>query len=101
MNSEYFRFNFRKVYKALLLQQCMMQLNIGAKGEIVIPKKIREQLGLVKERKVILEVKDKVIYLHTPSDGEEVVKEWEGLAKKYKFKASDLIYGDKLYEEVF
>ncbi len=79
----------------------MMQLNIGSKGEIVIPKKIREQFGLVKQRKVMLEIKDKIICIH-PSFGEEdTIKKCEERAKKYNLKASDLIYGDKLYEEIF
>ena len=78
----------------------MMQLNIGSKGEIVIPKKIREQLGLIKKRKIILEIRDRGIFLHPPAD-EDTVEEWENLAKKYNFKTSDLVYGDKLYEEVF
>ncbi len=33
--------------------------------------------------------------------GRDIAKEWEELAKKNGFKKSDLIYGDKLYEEVF
>ena len=79
----------------------MMQLKIGSKGEIVIPKKIREQLGLIKKRTIVLEVKDKIISLHAASEGEDIVKEWERRAKKYHLKSSDLLYGDKLYEEIF
>jgi len=31
----------------------------------------------------------------------DIVKQCEERAKKYHLKASDLLYGDKLYEEIF
>lgn len=80
----------------------MMKLKLGSKGEIVIPKKIREQLGLSKESTIILEVKDKYLILKTTGFGENIVKKWEERAKKYNAKVStEWIYGDKLYEEIY
>ena len=77
----------------------MMKLKLGSKGEIVIPKKIREQLGLSKESTIILEVKEKSLILKASS--EDIVKKWEERAKKHDYKVSEWTYGDKLYEEIF
>lgn len=78
----------------------MLKLKMSNKGEIVIPKKVREQIGLVKESIIILEVKGRSIELKA---GEEidVVKDCEERAKRTKVDVSKWIYGDKLYEEVF
>jgi len=77
----------------------IIQVKIGSKGEIVIPKKIRETMGLERNKKVILELKDKEITLK--SAGEDIAKLWEEIATKEKVNTSKWIYGDKLYEEVF
>ncbi len=77
----------------------MMQLTMGKKGEIVIPKKIRDQMGFSQERMVILDMKEKTIILRLPV--EDIVKQCEEVAKKAKADVSKWIYGDKLYEEVF
>ena len=77
----------------------MMQLSIGAKGELVIPKKIRESLGLTRDRKVILEMEGKTIKLKVAD--EDIVKIWEERAKRCNLDLKKLVYGDKLYEEVF
>ena len=77
----------------------MMQLKLGARGEVVIPKKIRETLGLVNADKIILEVKDNTVILR-PIDF-DIVKKWAAAAKKHNLDVSKLIYGDRLYEEIF
>ncbi|MBI4144654.1 hypothetical protein HY493_00415 [Candidatus Woesearchaeota archaeon] len=77
----------------------MMQLRIGQKGEIVIPKKIREALGLSRDRPVLLEVRDKTIHLRTTA--EDIITQWEAQAKRINLKPKDLVYGDRLYEDVF
>jgi len=77
----------------------MMQLKLGAKGELVIPKKIREHLGLVKNKIVVLNVKDKTIEITSPKH--DVLQACEERARKYNLNKKDIIYGDKLYEEVF
>ncbi len=77
----------------------MMQLKLSPKGEVVIPKKIRETLGLVNAEKIILEVKDGVLILR-PLDF-DIVKKWAAEAKKHNLDVSKLIYGDRLYEEIF
>lgn len=76
-----------------------MQLKLGAKGELVIPKKIREHLGLSRDRPVILEVKEKVVCLRAPET--DIVRRWEARARRCKIDPAKLVYGDKLYEEMF
>ena len=76
-------------------------MKLGERGQLVIPKVIRESLGLVENRMVILEVKDKVIEIK-PFSAEEIVERWEKMSEKEGGDVSkDFIYGDKLYEEVF
>ena len=77
----------------------MLKLKLGSKGEILIPKKIREQLGFTRNKTIILEIKEKSVELKTSDDN--IAKKWEERAKKYKVDTSKLIYGDKLYEDVF
>jgi AbrB family looped-hinge helix DNA binding protein len=75
----------------------MMQLKLSAKGEIVIPKKIREQLGLIRSRIVILDVKDSVVSLRPAR--QSIARKWAERAKKLKIDTSKWVLGDKLYEE--
>jgi len=78
-----------------------IKVKLGERGQLVIPKVIRESLGLVENRMVILEVKDKVIEIK-PFSAEEIVERWKKISEKEGGDVSkDFIYGDKLYEEVF
>ena len=77
----------------------MMQLKLGARGEVVIPKKIRDTLGLSEAKKLILEVKDGMVILR-PVDF-DIVKKWAENAKRTNADVSKWVLGDKLYEEVF
>ena len=78
----------------------MLKLKLGSKGELIIPKKVREQLGLIRNKTIILEVKEKSAEIRAAS--EDLLKRWEETAKKEGTDVSkNFIYGDKLYEEVF
>ena len=78
----------------------MLKLKLGSKGELIIPKKIREQLGLTGNNTIILDVKEKSAEIRAASD--DLVKRWEETARKEGANVSkNFIYGDKLYEEVF
>lgn len=79
----------------------MMQLKMSAKGEIVIPKKVRDQLGLLRERKIFLTVKDNEVILKPIKSDEDIVKKWAERAHRLNVDVSKWVYGDKLYEEVF
>ncbi len=77
----------------------MLKLKLGSKGEILIPKKIREQLGFTRDRIIILEIKEKSVELK--ASNEDIVKKWEEYAKKHNIDISKWVYGDELYEEEF
>ena len=77
----------------------MMQLKIGSKGELVIPKKIREHLGILKDRIVILELDGKAVKISAGT--QDVVSRWAEQAKKMRIDMKNIVYGDKLYEEIF
>ncbi len=79
-----------------------LKVRLGKKGQLVIPKIVRESVGLVEESDVILEIKEKSVEIK-PFLEEDLVKKWEERAKKYggNLKKMGWIYGDKLYEEEF
>lgn len=75
-------------------------LKVGPKGQIVIPKKIRESLGIIENKTIELEVKDKKIeFKATPS--RDLVAKWREHARKSNADVSKWVMGDQLYEEVF
>ena len=77
----------------------MIKLKIGGKGEIVIPKKIREYLGLTKNKTVTLSVEDKKIVLKP--DQSDIAAKWTMLATKHREDTSKWVRGDAMYEDVF
>ena len=79
-----------------------LKLKIGAKGQIVIPKIVRESLGIKTEGKIIMDVKDKTAEIR-PMSVDSEIKSWDEFAKKngVNIKKSGWAYGDELYEEVF
>lgn len=77
-----------------------LKVRLGKKGQIVIPKVIRESVGLIEETDVVLEVKEKAIEIK-PFPEEDLVKKARERAKKYGGDTSKWVYGDKLYEEEF
>jgi AbrB family looped-hinge helix DNA binding protein len=77
-----------------------LKVRMGAKGQLVIPKIIRDSLGLRENSYVTLEVKDKHVEIKLM--GEDFVKKWDELREKEGMDvAKQMLYGDKLYEEVF
>lgn len=77
----------------------MFKLRLGRKGEIVIPKKIRESLGFLRDRPVVLTIKEKSAVLSVMQ--EDIVQKWGERAKKNHQDVSKWLFGDKLYEEEF
>ena len=59
-----------------------MRRNLGEKGQIVIPKDIRDYLGLKPGSEVILEVKDKELIIKPGGDPEKFVEEFVSVPKK-------------------
>ena len=79
-----------------------IKVKLGEKGQILIPKIIRESVGLRENRPAILEVKEKKIEIRAFPE-EDLVKKARERAQKYGGDLRKLgwVYGDKLYEEVF
>jgi len=77
-----------------------IKVKLGEKGQLVIPKVIRESLGLIANKEVVLEVKEKSLEMK-PLD-EEVPEKWRAIARAEGVDVTkNLLYGDKLYERVF
>ncbi|MGI0078663.1 MAG: AbrB/MazE/SpoVT family DNA-binding domain-containing protein [Nitrososphaerales archaeon] len=79
-----------------------IKVKLGDKGQLVIPKVVRESIGLRENGSAVLEVKENVIEIR-PLSGENLVQRSRERAKKYGGDIRKLgwVYGDKLYEEVF
>lgn len=74
---------------------------MGARGQIVIPKAVRESLGFGEKKTILIEVEDKIIRLR-PIRGEDIVASWAEIAKTEGTDVTkNWIYGDRLYEEGF
>ena len=77
-----------------------IKVKLGGKGQLVIPKVIRETLGLIENTIIVLEVKEKSVEIKTLD--EEIPKKWRAIAKAEGLNVTKgLMYGDKLYEQVF
>ena len=58
-----------------------IKTKVGVRGQIVIPKVIRESLGLTENKTVLLEVDEKTVRL-VPSADKEIAKSWEEISKR-------------------
>jgi AbrB family looped-hinge helix DNA binding protein len=77
-----------------------VKIKVGSKGQVVIPKIIRESIGIKEEGEVVMEVKEKSIEIR-PLPKEDLVETWRERANKHGDDVSQWIYGDHLYEEIF
>lgn len=77
----------------------MLKTQASARGEIVIPKHIREELGITKDTVLFLEVKGKTLEIRAgPKDPIKVLEE---CAKRANLDPSKIVHGDQLYEGIF
>jgi AbrB family looped-hinge helix DNA binding protein len=79
-----------------------IKVRLNRKGQVVIPKVVRESVGLKVDRPAMLEVRENKVEIR-PFHEENLVKKAKERAKKYGGNIGRLgwVYGDKLYEEVF
>jgi AbrB family looped-hinge helix DNA binding protein len=76
----------------------MIEVKVGTRGEIVIPKKIREAMGILPQGELELEVEDNRITLQPKKEDEEFFAELE---RNAKYDTSKWVMGNDLYEEEF
>jgi len=75
-----------------------LKAKVGPKGQIVIPKPIRDRIGINPSDIVLIDMEgDKAVIEVPHRDPMEVVKE---ISQRFGVKSSELIWGDKLYDEV-
>lgn len=77
-----------------------IKVKLGSKGQVVIPKVIRDSVGLAENEIAIMEVKGGIVEIK-PLKDMDIIKKWEEMARKDKANVSKWIYGDKLYESEF
>lgn len=78
----------------------IIKVKLGDKGQLVIPKVVRESIGLDASQPALLEVKDKFVELRPLPSG-DIVKMAADRAKKHGGDVSKWVYGDLLYEREF
>jgi AbrB family looped-hinge helix DNA binding protein len=76
-----------------------LKTKVGPKGQIVIPKPIREKLGIGPSDTVVLDLEGEQMTLTVAS--RDSIKTFAQIAKQYGEKSSEILWGDELYEEIF
>ncbi len=71
---------------------------VGKKGQVTIPKDIREKFGIKEGTKVIFEVRGDEIILKPEKSGKDFVEDWCSIVKKKMSGSVDL---KKLKEEFY
>lgn len=75
-----------------------LKVKVGSKGQIVIPKYVRDSLGIKPNDLVLVDVDNgKATLEGVHEDPLRVLAE---IAKVHGVKSSELVWGDRLYEEV-
>ena len=73
--------------------------DVGEKGQVVIPKDIREMLGIDKSKRVVFEVEKNKITLESENDPIAIVEDFFNTPKiEKKLSTKDL---KKIYEEQY
>ena len=78
----------------------IIKVKLGGKGQVVIPKVVRDSIGLRENSAAIMEVKDKKIEI-SPFSKKEFFREIEERVKRSGADTSKWVMGDDLYEEEF
>lgn len=76
-----------------------LKMKVGPKGQIVIPKPIREKLGIKPNDIILLDIeRDRIVVEKVTEDPLKAIFEF---SQKFGRKSSEIVWGDELYEEVF
>jgi len=75
-----------------------LKVKVGPKGQIVIPKIVRDSLGIKPNDLVFVDVENgRAVLEGIHEDSLKVLAE---IAQVHGVKSSELVWGDRLYEEV-
>jgi AbrB family looped-hinge helix DNA binding protein len=74
-----------------------LKVRVGPKGQVVIPKSVRDSLGIKPDDVVLFDVEGDRATLEAIR--ENPMKLLEEIARLYGVKSSELVWGDRLYEE--
>ncbi len=75
-----------------------LKVKVGPKGQIVIPKAIRERMGINPADTVLLDIEgERAIVESIRHDSIEKLFE---ISRRFGAKSSELVWGDRLYEEM-
>ncbi len=77
-----------------------VKVKLSSRGRVLIPKVIRDSVGLKENKEATLEVKDNSVVISPVVDGELISRANER-ARQHGGDVSKWVYGDRLYEEVF
>ncbi len=74
---------------------------VGKKGQVTIPKEIREKFGIKEGTKVVFEVKGDEIIIKPEKSGKDFVEDWCSIVKRKLSEPVDLKrLKEKYYEQV-
>lgn len=77
----------------------IVKTKIGARGQIVIPKIFRENLGVKEGTEIIMELQNSELIIKSPK--KDIPEKWGSIAREKGVNVrKEIIYGDKLYEEI-
>ena len=77
----------------------IIKREIGEKGQVVIPKDIRDILNLRKGEKVVFEIKDKEVSIKSEQNPEEFLRDFLNVPKLRKRISAKKL--KKIYEEQY
>jgi AbrB family looped-hinge helix DNA binding protein len=96
--------NFAKFYQTEILStkdmQSSMVINVGQRGEIVIPKKMREELGIRVGGEVHITKTEDGLTIRPKASMEEMMKRWARIAKENGIDMSNYNSDDAYDEEM-
>lgn len=75
------------------------KLKTGKRGEIVIPAMLRRKYGIAPGKLVKLQASERT--LEFVFVNEDAVQRFREIAAREKMASKQLVYGDRIYEEVF
>lgn len=82
-----------------MVGEMKLRVKVGPKGQIVIPKPIRERMGIRPSDVVTVDVEGDRVIVETLQ--EDPIDTFARTAEKVGGKSSELVWGDRLYQELF